>query len=282
MLSPQTIASYAAILKELQIEFKCQDLSFTKKTPAVIKYIEGLPKAYATRKLYYAVLVSTLRDLKKGRTKLIREAEEIYRAKMVEYNTKLAEKAAEQTLSERESKIYLEWPDIIRAWENLSKEKDKYLEDYVVLSLYTLLPPLRSDYSPIRLTRTRDEIKDNKLVVDASGMEFILHEYKTAAKYGPHSIKVPPALEDVLHEWLQINTSGWLFIDGASPRSDKWLAKRIITIMKRLTGKGAGINILRHSYITHMRAGEKPILESEKLASSMCHSVGMSHLYRRL
>jgi hypothetical protein len=281
MLSPQTIASYAAILKELQTNFKCQDLSFTKKTPAVIKYIEELPKAYATRKLYYAVLVSTLRDLKKGRTKLIREAEEIYRAKMIEYNTKLAEKAAEQTLSERESKIYLEWPEIIRAWENLDLQKSEFPEDYALLSCYVLSPPLRADWSPVRVASRMEDTSGNTLVVNASGMVLVLKEYKTATKYGEKCIEIPPALEEVLNDWLKVNTSGWLFADGG-PRSERWIAKRLVTIMKRLTGKGAGINIFRHSYITHMRAGEKPILESEKLASSMCHSVGMSHLYRRL
>jgi len=280
--SPRTLASYAALLKELQTNFRVSDLSFAKKTGAVIKYIEGLPKAFATKKLYYAMLVSMLRDLPKGRTKLIRQAEEIYRAKMVEYNTKLSEKAAEQTMSKREKEIYLEWPEILKAWEKLGQEKDKYLEDYVLLSCYVLSPPLRADWSPVRVTSCMADASGNTLVVDPSGMVLVLQEYKTAKQYGRVNITIPPGLEDVIDEWLKINTSGWLFYKYGAPRSEKWLGTRLIAIMERLTGKRAGINIFRHSYITHMRSGEKSLSESAKLASSMCHSIGMSHLYRRL
>ena len=91
--SPKTLVTYNRLLNELRTKFDApaNDLKFAKKTTEIIAYVESLDKSYASKKLYYAVLVSVLRDLKIGRTKLLRDAEEIYRAKMVEYNNRLSE-----------------------------------------------------------------------------------------------------------------------------------------------------------------------------------------------
>lgn len=291
--SPNTTALYDRIINELKLNFGVEDLSFVKDTIAVIKYIEGLPKSFASKKLYYAVLTATLRDLPKGRTKLVRQAEDVYRVRMMEYNEKLNQVAEEQTLSEREKALWIEWPDVIKAWEKLKGEFEadptnrKLHQEYAILSLYTLSPPLRADYTPIRITQQDDDLKDNKLVVDASGMVFVLHQYKTQAKYGVLRISAPPALEDVLHVWLAVETSGWLFsvggkTDRGDPCSSSWLSKKVGDIMTRISGKRAGINILRHSYISWRRRDETPIKDSKALADSMAHSVGMSHLYRRI
>jgi len=276
---------YSGILNELKTEFQCEDMKFAKDTQAVITYIENLPKAFASKKLYYAVLTSTIRDLKIGKTKLLRQAEEIYRAKMIEYNEKLSEIAEQQQMSEREEKIWLDWSEVLEAHSKLKEvaEKDIFsYRDYVILSLYVLLPPVRADWSPVRIVQQEDDQKDNQLVVDISGMVFVLQEYKTAKIHGVKRITIPEPLVSILREWLCRNTESWLFTTRGVPCTSEWLSSRIKAIMKRMTGKSAGINILRHSYITHMRQGEAPVLEQRNLANSMCHSVFQSQLYRRI
>ena len=288
--SPQTLVSYSRIMNELRTKFDEPEngLNFAKQTKEVIAYVEGLNKSYASKKLYYAVLVSVLRDLKVGRTKLIRNAEEIYRAKMVEYNLRLKEIATQQTLSEREIAIWNSWEEILEAYRKLKLQAEanltdkKIWQDYVILSLYVLLPPTRADWSPVRISTHDDDGKDNKLMVDASGITFILQEYKTAKQYGTQHITIPTGLEAILRHWLTLETSGVLFNVKGKSASESWLSSQVRNIMKRLTGKASGINILRHAYISHVRQGEAPLLQQNALANAMMHSVGMSQIYRRL
>jgi len=287
--SPRTIASYQRIISELRTEFNADDsYNFAKDTKRVIAYVEGLDKSFASKKLYYAILVSVLRDLKVGRTKLIRAAEEIYREQMIKYNTRLAEIAQQQSMSEREIAIWVEWEQVLEAYGKLKLSAEanltniKIWQEYAILSLYTLIAPLRADYSPITVMGADDDTKINKLIVDASGIVCVLHEYKTAKQYGVQCIAFPIELETIIRHWLTLETSGFLFSVKGKPGSESWLSGQVRNIMKKLTGKSAGIAILRHSYITYMRRGEAPVIAQNNLATSMLHSNGMSQLYRRL
>ena len=287
-LSSKTMLVYNRILLELKTKFDAPDLKFAKNTQEVISYIEGLNKSFASRKLYYACLVSVLRDLKIGRTKLLRQAEEIYRAKMVSYNLKLAEIAQQQTMTPREIGLWLEWEEVLEAHQKLKSEAEANLADkkiwleYVVLSLYVLLPPLRSDWSPVRVSESEDAQPDNKLVVSAEEIVFVLQAYKTSKQYGVQRIAIPTELDVILRHWLSLETSGFLFSLRGLPCSEAWLSGKVRSTLKRMTGKSAGINILRHSYISFRRRGEAPLLQQNSLASAMMHSVGMSQMYRRL
>jgi hypothetical protein len=288
--SPKTLMSYARLLLELTKFFDVPEgsLNFAKDTKKVISYVEGLDKSYASKKLYYAVLVSVLRDLKVGRTKLLREAEEIYRKKMVEYNLQLKEIAERQTMSEREIGIWNSWEEIMAAYGKLKLSAEANLADkkvwqeYAILSLYTLIAPLRSDYSPVRITTPDDNGTDNKLVIDTGSIVFVLQDYKTAKQYGVQRIAFPIELANIIRHWLTMETSGFLFNVKGKPASESWLSGQVRSLMKRLTGKASGINILRHSYISYMRRDEAPVLAQQALAASMMHSNGMSQLYRRL
>jgi hypothetical protein len=191
-------------------------------------------------------------------------------------------------MSEREIAIWLEWEEVLTAYEKLKLSAEQNLTDkkiwleYVVLSLYILLPPTRADWSPVRITTIEDTGKDNKLVIDVSGISFVLQEYKTAKQYGTQIITIPTELETIIRHWLTLETSGFLFNVKGRSATESWLSSAVRGIMKRLTGKASGINILRHSYITYMRRGEAPVIAQNNLASSMMHSNQMSQLYRRL
>ena len=282
--SPKTIALYKKHLDELQTEFDSSGMNFLKNTKDVIAYIEGLSKSYASKKLYYAVLVSTLRDMK-SKTKLLREAEDTYRAKMMEYNSKLAEQAQEQIMSPREEKIWLNWEEILEAYKRLEaanlNSKNIY-RDYVILSLYILLPPTRADWSPVRIVCPEDLAPSGNQMVVADKITFVLSEYKTSKTHGVQRIELPTGLEAIIRHWLTLETSGWLFSNGDAPATESWLSHRVRAIFKRLTGKAVGINILRHSYISWVRQGEIPIIQQQAMAKAMCHSVSQSVLYRRL
>ena len=62
-------------------------------------------------------------------------------------------------------------------------------------------------------------------------------------------------------------------------QTSAWLSLRIRIIMKRLTGKEVGINIIRHARITYELNGQKTINEKAPLAHNMMHSNAVQEQY---
>jgi hypothetical protein len=60
------------------------------------------------------------------------------------------------------------------------------------------------------------------------------------------------------------------------------MSKKVGDVFEKLLGKRVTINILRHSYISHMKRKEPSLKEKEGLAKSMMHSVTMDEMYRKL
>ena len=282
MASARSIAIYTKAIEDLRRAFNASDIEFLKNHSAVNKYIEDMPKAFNTKKMYWIALVSTLKQLNRMD---FADAFAAYKAKMDAANKKVAEEMEQQEMTEREKAIYVEWPGILEAREKARQSASCLAtwQDYVILCLYTMMPPLRLDWSPVAVVKTETECSGNCIMIEKKSITFILREYKTARKYGEQKLILPKDLEKVVREWLTLNPSGWLLVDNVGqPLSEKALQKRITDIMTRHTGKAAGVNIIRHSFVSHQRRGEKPLAEQKKLASGMLHSVAMSQLYRRI
>jgi len=286
-LSAQTRKSYKRLMNEMQRELNDgkETIEFAKDTEKVVKWIEELPKAFSTKKLYYAMLKSHLRDYGGEEYK---EAEKVYGDTMYKYNTKLSEVAENQEMTKREAALWIEWPDVVKLREKLIDNITDMssFQDALIISLYSHLPPARADYAPMRVvTNEPTDTSGNYLLVPPGTQRatFIFNEYKTAKTLGQRRIAAPPPLSALIRGWLRLNDSGWFLLgENGRPMNEDLLGKRIKKIFTRETGRGTGINILRHSYITEARRGEKPLKEQKKLADAMGHSIGMSQLYRRV
>lgn len=284
MPSQHTLRIYEACIVKLKKEFNSTDLMFLADSASVINYIEALPLSDNSKKIYWIALKSTLRDLP-DKSDELKAAETAYQTKMDAYNKIALEKMEKQELDEREKAIWLKWSEILKAREKAyeTAEDINTYQDYVTLCLYTYLPPARLDYSPLRVVASEEEEPEgNILVVKPRSMEFVIRNYKTAGKYGALTVPVPPKLRTILTHWLELNITGWLLCtkDG-DPLTESQLSSRIRAIFTRLTGKAAGVNILRHSYISHLRRGEPALKKQKEVAEAMGHSIGMSVLYRK-
>ena len=286
-LSAKTRISYKRLMDEMQRELADgkETIEFAKDTEKVVKWIEGLPKAFATRKLYYAMLKSHLRDYGGEDYKA---AEKVYGDTMYAYNCKLADKAEEQEMTKREAALWIEWPDVVKLREKLIENISDMnsFQDALILALYSYIPPARADYAPMRVVGSEPtDTSGNYMLVPPGNKRatIILNEYKTAKSLGQRRITTPAPLSALIRSWLRLNHSGWLLLaENGRPMNEDLLSKRIKKIFFRETGRGTGINILRHSYITEARRGEKPLKEQKELALAMGHSIGTSQLYRRL
>lgn len=285
--SEKTREAYAIIIKKLRDACApgSSGYEFLLDTEKILAYIDGKDYANNTKKNYFISLKSVLRDLGDPSYK---PAEAVYERRMLACAEQHDKEAVEQQLSEREKKLYVSWPSIVAADEKLRESVSDFFDfqDYVIYCLYTYQPPSRVDYADMRVVHTLKEAQDmsgNFLVSEYAGMCFVFKEYKTAYKYGTRVVPIKRNLRKVLEEWLELNPSGWLLCDQKGrPVSDKYLAQMVRTVMQKAVGKPLGVNLLRHSFVTHYRRGEKSLKSQQEVAHQMGHSTSMSQLYRRI
>ena len=282
--SEKTLEAYGRCFSVLHAEFKDTSLDFLLRHDAVIAFIESLDRSMNTKKLYYIAIVSRLKDLN---SPTFSEAFKAYKAKQDAYNRKAQEVMENQEMDARERAIWIDWPDVLKLRERLAATATNLwaFQDYVILCLYTYLPPMRADYAPMVLVRDMADVPEaaNALVIEPTKMTFVFQEYKTAHKYGRRDVHVPKDLEQVLRVWTDMMPTECLLsnLDG-TPMDPRQLSAAVIRIFDKHTGKKTGINILRHSFISHLRRGERTFREQKKIAELMGHSVGMGVLYRRV
>ena len=245
--------------------------------------INGLTVGESSKKSYYCAILSL-----KG---VEEKAREVYSKRVKELSDGLYQKSKKQELTEKEKEKYLSWEDIIRLRDSIkpTSPDDYFLyQDWIILCLYTMFPPLRADYAPMLVWNKKHKKIDegNYMVLRNKQPYMVLHEYKTKSRFGRVEIKIPEPLASYLREFREFsgNTDGEALLMNTShaPMSAENLSQRVISIFERIANKRVGISMLRHSYITMMRSGkELTILQKEALARSMLHSALTNELYRR-
>lgn len=124
-----------------------------------------------------------------------------------------ADKSKYKESSEKEKANHIpmsDIKDILATYEKKAKQIEKQdtftvtdmiiYEKYIILYLYTTIPPLRSeDYYKMLLTISR---KDNYINLKTKMM--YIKVYKTSKTYGTRKIKLTPELNNVLKKWVEI------------------------------------------------------------------------------
>jgi len=256
-------------------------LEFLQDFKKVNDWISSSKYAMNSRKIFYIAIVSTLKS-----AELYPEAWLEYKAKMDELNHTAAVASEEQTLTAKESEKFVEWPLVVKTLEDIQADVSDLasFQDYLIVSLYTLMPPVRLDYAEMKVATAEPEKPECNYLIMNKNPYFHLTQYKTAKKYGASRLPIPKPLLDIIKEWLEMNDSEDFLI---SPNSNKpmppWeLGQTIIRVFKKHLDKDVGVNVLRHSHATWLRRNEMSLKESKELAKAMQHSVGMSQLYRRI
>lgn len=281
--SESSLKTYNAKVQLLKVAVgdNKEGFTFLKDSGKIISYIEGLKDASLnSKKTFYVSIVSLLKNLK-GYTKQLK----IYRSKMMEYNKQQTEIYDKQELSETEKAKWLSWPDILQVRQQVEDavEDFKSFQDYLLLCIYTYIPPVRLDVNALKVVDSIPKTLMGNYYVNSKQPEILLTEYKTAAKYGPQHIKIPTDLIETINLYIELYEPTYLFENTlGEPMSEQLLSRNIINIFTKYTGKAAGINILRHAYVSQEREGELSSKKSKALANSMMHSTNMSSMYRRI
>lgn len=236
-----------------------------------------------SRKTYYAVVKAVLKGVEGAAAAL-----EFYNKKFAEVAALVKAAAESQKPTEREEANMITWEKVQEVAGDIIGEAEasgdaSLAQDAAIVGCWALMPPRRLDFVCRVMSRRNKKADGNALIVGKKSMTFVFKEFKTAKTFGEQVVRVPPALEVVLRRWLEFNSTGWLFIqrDG-TPITEAGLSAHLIRLFERRVGKKVGVDILRHAFITHLRAGEMSLAEKQDLSEAMGHSLATNELYRRI
>lgn len=258
-----TVNTYKYVLNK----YVKSDLSDPIKT---FRQISGIVSDKTGDKLSISTLKLILSGIIWKLTKHNEDNELIDRYKA--YLNKLRQISNEREMDHSNVNGYIpKWSEIIK-----SRDEADNIFDYLLLSLYTMIPPRRlKDYILMKIS-FRCPIDNIYNYYCTSKRLFIFNKYKTSKVYGRQIIEAPEQLHKTIMQYIDENDLN----EGDSLLGyDKYynLSKKL----KRLIG--CSVDNIRHSYINEMYKNyDIPDNSSiESIANMMGHSVSTHLRYRK-
>lgn len=248
----------------------------------IMKYLSTIPRDARKLRLS-ALMVLTEKDCK---------ISDVYKSQMYDdisaYNTeqKLQQKTSKQEknwISQDEvEKVYKNLEYSIQPLLNrvkLSTVEWFYIQDYVMLSLYVLLPPRRAlDYTEFKLHEDPGTEWNGIRCID-DNYYLIFNKYKTAKTYGTQTILIPQKLLSILSMWKIMTNQEWLLIGKTG---NKLSVPEMTRRFNNIFGKNISVSMLRHIYISDVVLKNAPRLtELEEIAHNMGHNLVNQTLYNK-
>ena len=184
--------------------------------------------------------------------------------------------------SSRQEEAYVSFNELEKKRDSLNKGSLGRL----LLSMYTMIPPLRSDYDKVAIYKNEKLINndiDNYLILNKNSY-MVITKYKTSKTYKDIKIFLPTKLVSEIKVSLKKTPRDYLFIQKNKQPYDKpntfnrWANR---TLKKIFDKKNISLSTLRHIYITRrdLKLEEKSGLERKEIANIMGHSVSTQQNY---
>lgn len=192
-------------------------------------------------------------------------------------------KQRENWISQEEVKtIYDNLEKVVKPIFNNYKEGDtipvrdlEKIQDYVIASVYTIIPPRRLlDYTEFKVRNfTEGDDGDNYM----KNGTFYFNKFKTA-KYKKDSFKIPIRLKNIVSKWMKISGSDWLLFQ--SRNKTKHISPSFLNgVLHRIFGAGISVNSLRHSFLSEYYKNMPKLKDMGEVAEQMGHTVSTALEY---
>ena len=295
-LAQSSVKLYLRNLEKLNDNQPLKNLNFLKD-PKVIT--EKLSHYKENTKRGYFISITSVLSLDKS-TKPKQKLYDEYFKLMMEKNKELKAEEGTNQKTETQEKNWIAWSEVEQIWDALKKKVETFknnkeltehqyntLLQYVVLSLYTCLPPRRNEYQNMMVMKSATENSPtDKNYYDLDNKRFIMNKYKTMKKEGQKIIEIPEVLQSVLSVYIKhhplikgkitkkFQPVNFLVYHDGTPL-DK--VNSITRILNKVFGKKVGSSMLRHIYLSN-KYGD--VNEEQKVdANIMGHSVDMARDY---
>jgi hypothetical protein len=277
--SKETQKTRDSIINKLKKQFNKTGLTFLLDADVIVKHVENTPTARGTLPAH-GTIKTTISNIKSA----LRDGgldDSVYDAYLKKYASEQTAKEEEQTKTPAQEKNWIDWERAVQVRNQMPEGTQKHL----IASLYTMIPPARLDYTPMRwVSRKPKTTTENYIVPSSKGTHtFIINQYKTAEAHGQIVYKAGAELDKVLKAWREAHPEDThLLMSSGQPMTPNALSQKIKDIFREYAGVPATLNILRHSYSSHIRKDELPLKEKQKIAKMMGHSTAQAELYRKL
>jgi hypothetical protein len=308
-LSGSSVHNYLRIIKLLNDDKETDTLDFLKDTDTVIKRIKtvnqarvknpGLPSDNTIKSRYTTVLSCIRKTIPLLDNPEYKNIYDIYRAEFDKISNTIMTHLESGEKTEREQVNWISSDEIKTVLNNLKEKaesedaKYKHVQDYLLVSLYTTLPPQRLlEFYKMRVILGKVPIKlseeYNYLLFDDKKM--IIYQHKNTTKSGKKEIdlsKYPEFIEAFVLYLIKTRViplkSGVKYMTFSLLRHEHgipWdrpdmIRERLNSIFKKRIGSG----MLRKIISTEKAPAKNVMKEYEEFATEMGHSVSTNSLY---
>ena len=285
-ITASSIKTYTATIKSLskKIDLKIEKPSdVIDNMDKIMKFYEGVP--YSSRKSHLAALISFVDDDKDKTRPVVARLRSVLAKDVDEYNKQIDS----QEMTEKQKENWIDWNDVLERYKAFEREvvplwklsKDELtkahynkLKMFVLISCYVLIPPRRAlDYVAFKI-RNVNEARDNYM----KKRNFIFNTYKTAKTYGKNEVPIDYKLYSIVKKWIALNPSDYL-ITGNNNNMKPITAPQLTNMLNNFFDKKISVNMLRHSFLTHLYKDIPNLKGMKETADAMGHSVGQALEY---
>ena len=287
-VSESTADLYIKNLRKLNGNESLANLNFLRGVKEVVDTISSYK--LSTKATIIAGILKIMPLMGMSDKRLYKKPYQMYKAMHEEMSKERKVQNSSGVKSEAQEKNWIAWDEVNSIHQKLAQRVAKFagkakldvheynvLLEYLVLSLYVLLPPRRNmDYSFMKVSSSKDDDGfDANYYREKDGM-FVFNKYKTAKKHGQESIEVPGPLKEIISTYLRFKPeSEWFLVDYTGKPLQQ--VNSITRILNKVFGKKVGASMLRHIFITE-KLGDK-YKELEETAKDMGHSMGQQKDY---
>jgi hypothetical protein len=300
-----SISLYKRHLNKLAMDItgkEYENQKFLKtKVDEIVKYLND--KTNSVRRNFAASIMVALSPTQKNSpTDEYRKAYEVYAKLLTEGQANYINSKKDNKMNSKEEENWMDFNEVVSLRDNLlkrlkregislttkdiSKTNFDLLQQYLVLSLYTMLPPRRNEYAVMKIINKKQyteldntELKNNNYLVNLSKVNKLFSYGSESVKSkieGVHTtVNVPKDLNTVLNLWLHFNQSENLLV---TQQGGLGLTKNQLTLLlnRIFKPKMVSTSMLRKIYLTNMFGDEgERNSKKEKIAEQMNNSVGV-------
>lgn len=176
--------------------------------------------------------------------------------------------------------------------EDITKKLEEIdiIKDRLIVALYMLIPPRRSEMASVILTDITDITKltdKNYLITAKTGYKFVFNEYKTSKTYGQQVVEVPKELKKIIDNYTRtyyIKLKNYLFPIINDSKNHITLANftaLISTVFTKVYKTPITLNDIRMSASTYNDAQNNTLKDDKLFAKAMGHSYTTDKQYVR-
>lgn len=157
------------------------------------------------------------------------------------------------------------------------------VEDKLIYSLYTFIPPRRLEYSNMIIEDNDNNLdkKYNYLIIENDiPISFIFNNYKTNKVFGQQKYNIDNNIKKLINEYIKENNkSNKNFLFNYTSNN---FGKKITNIFKNLYNANISVRWLRISYTSYIRKQNLTNNELKSISERMAHGLETNSQYNKI